>query len=216
MCSIPASEWAGMRFEGDRAISEHPQLSTKRLLLRSWRDADLPAFAELNADPRVMEFFPALLTRAESDARVEKIREHFDRHGFGLWAVEVVGVAEFIGFVGLAVPAFEAQFTPCVEIGWRLAFAHWGRGYATEAAGAALDFVFQQLALDEVVSFTVPANVRSRKVMGRLGMTHSRDEDFDHPKLPAGHALSRHVLYRLPRSDWARSRKQPNEHRQKH
>lgn len=158
-----------------------------------------------------MEFFPALLTRAESDARVEKIREHFDRHGFGLWAVEAVGVAEFIGFVGLGVPAFEAHFTPCVEIGWRLAFANWGRGYATEAASAALDFGFHQLALDEVMSFTVPANVRSRKVMERLGMSHRPDDDFDHPKLPTGHALSRHVVYRLTRSGWARSHKQPNE-----
>ena len=177
-------------------------ITTPRLLLRRWRDGDLDAFAALNADPEVMAFFPALLGRAESDALAARIREHFARHGFGLWAVEVPGVAEFVGFVGLSVPRFEAPFTPCVEIGWRLVRAHWGRGYATEAARAALDFGFRRLALDEVVSFTVPANRRSRAVMERLGMAHDPAEDFDHPTLPEGHPLRRHVLYRLARADW--------------
>ena len=131
-----------------------------------------------------MEFFPGLLSRAESDARVEGIRNHFAERGFGLWAVEAHGVAPFLGFVGLSVPPFEAHFTPCVEIGWRLAYEFWGRGYATEAARAALDFGFRQLGLKEIVSFTVPANRRSRSVMERIGMTHSPDDDFEHPGFP--------------------------------
>ena len=174
-------------------------LSTARLLLRAWRDEDRPAFAALNADPAVMEFFPGVLERAESDAMAERIRAHWARHGFGLWAVEVPGVAPFIGYVGLSAPRFEAAFTPCVEIGWRLAAAHWGRGYATEAARAALAHGFGELALTEIVSFTVPANGRSRAVMERLGMRRDPAEDFDHPLLPPGHPLQRHVLYRLGR-----------------
>jgi RimJ/RimL family protein N-acetyltransferase len=143
-----------------------------------------------------MEHFPKPLDRAESDARAAQIRAHFDEHGFGLWAVEVPGIADFIGFVGITVPTFEAPFTPCVEIGWRLAAAHWGRGYATEAARAVLGFGFRSLGLREIVSFTVPANLRSRRVMERIGMTRSPDDDFDHPSLPKGHPLQRHVLYR--------------------
>jgi RimJ/RimL family protein N-acetyltransferase len=177
-----------------------PTIHTHRLYLRLWRDEDLPAFNAMNADPRVMEFFPKPLDRAESDARVARIREHFARRGFGLWAVEIPGIADFIGFVGLSVPAFEAPFTPCVEIGWRLAREHWGFGFATEAARAALDFGFRRLALDEIVSFTVPANQRSRGVMERIGMTRTPADDFDHPALPEGHPLRRHVLYRAVRS----------------
>jgi RimJ/RimL family protein N-acetyltransferase len=174
-------------------------ICTLRLHLRLWRDEDLTAFAALNADPRVMEFFPKPLDRTESDARAARIRDHFARHGFGLWAVEVPGVADFIGFVGLSVPDFEATFTPCVEVGWRLAHEHWGRGYATEAARAALDFGFRRLAIDEIVSFTVQANRRSRSVMERVGMTRTPADDFDHPALPEGHPLRRHVLYRAIR-----------------
>jgi ribosomal-protein-alanine N-acetyltransferase len=173
-----------------------PTLRTLRLHLRPWRDEDLAPFAAMNADPRVMEFFPALLGREQSDAMVAGIREHFSGHGFGLWAVEVPGVAEFIGFVGLAIPRFEAHFTPCVEIGWRLAREHWGRGYATEAARAALDFGFRDLELEEIVSFTTAANVRSRAVMERIGMTRSPEDDFDHPAVSEDHPLRRHVLYR--------------------
>ncbi|MBI2826015.1 MAG: GNAT family N-acetyltransferase [Planctomycetia bacterium] len=182
-----------------------PILKTARLCLRQWRDDDLAPFADLNADPRAMEFMPKVLSRAESDALAERIGEHFARHRFGLWAVEVTGVADFIGFVGLSIPAFEAPFTPCVEIGWRLACEHWGRGYATEGAQAALQFAFEALKLDEVVSFTVPANTRSRRVMERLGMPRSPAEDFDHPMLAEGHPLRRHVLYRLPRRTWEES-----------
>jgi RimJ/RimL family protein N-acetyltransferase len=173
------------------------QIETKRLLLRRWLPADRATFAQLNADPQVMEFLPQLLTRAESDDFADRIERHFEQHGFGFWAVEADGVAPFIGFVGLAVPRFEAAFTPCVEVGWRLAAQYWGHGYASEAAAAAMQFAFQHLGLDEIVSFTVPENWRSRRVMERIGMRHDPAEDFDHPSLPAGHRLRRHVLYRL-------------------
>lgn len=176
------------------------ELVTSRLRLRHWRDNDLPAFSALNGDREVMRFFPETLDRAASDALAERIVMHFDRHGFGPWAIEVPGVADFIGFVGLMVPAFETHFTPCVEIGWRLARSAWGHGYATEAAQAALGYAFDTLKLDEVVSMTVPANLPSRAVMERLGMTRSQADDFDHPRLPEGHALQRHVLYRKRRA----------------
>jgi RimJ/RimL family protein N-acetyltransferase len=175
------------------------ELRTERLLLRAWRPSDLEAFAELNADPEVMEHFPAPLDRAESDAAARRIDAHFAVHGFGLWAVEAPGIAEFAGFVGLAVPSFEAAFTPCVEVGWRLARRHWGRGYATEGARAALAFGFERRGLEEIVSFTAAPNLRSRRVMERLGMSRSAADDFDHPRLPEGHPLRRHVLYRLSR-----------------
>jgi RimJ/RimL family protein N-acetyltransferase len=175
------------------------ELRTERLWMRRWRPEDREPFAALNADPRVVEFLPGPLTRAESDERAARIEAHFQEYGYGLWAVEVVGVAPFVGFVGLAVPRFDSPFMPCVEIGWRLAAEHWGRGYATEGARAALDFGFQRLSLDEIVSYTVPDNVRSRRVMEKIGMTHRSDEDFDHPLLPQGHRLRRHVLYRLAR-----------------
>jgi RimJ/RimL family protein N-acetyltransferase len=149
----------------------------------------------------VAEFLHAPLSREESDALIARIEAHFDEHGFGLWAVEVPGVAPLAGFVGLSVPRFEARFTPCVEIGWRLAPACWGSGYATEGARAALDFGFGELGLEEIVSFTVPANTRSRRVMEKLGMSHRAEDDFDHPALPEGHRLRRHVLYRLARAE---------------
>ena len=174
-------------------------MRSERLLLRRWRRSDLAPFAALNADPRVMRYFPATLSRAESDAFADGIEDHFAEKGFGLWAVEVPGGAPFIGFVGLSVPRFEASFTPCVEIGWRLAAEHWGRGYAPEAARAALAFGFDTLALREILSFTAMANQPSRRVMEKLGMTHDPADDFDHPALPEGHALRRHVLYRLSR-----------------
>ena len=175
------------------------ELVTPRLWLREWRDSDLAPFAALNADPEVMRYFPESLDRAASDALVGRIREHFDRHGFGPWALEIPGVAECAGFVGLMVPAFDAHFTPCTEIGWRLERAVWGRGYATEAARAALAYAFDVLEVDEVVAMTVPANRPSRAVMERLGMTRDPADDFDHPRVPEGHALQRHVLYRVRR-----------------
>ncbi len=176
------------------------ELSTERLRLRRWHAEDLPPFAALNADQRVMEFFPSRLDRTESDAMATRICEHFARHGFGLWAVEVQGVTSFAGFVGLLVPQFEAHFTPCVEIGWRLAYEHWNKGYASEGARAALRFAFEELRLDEVVSMTTVANERSRRVMERLGMSRNPADDFDHPKVAEGHPLRRHVLYRLRRA----------------
>jgi RimJ/RimL family protein N-acetyltransferase len=172
-------------------------LSTERLLLRPWRESDLEPFAALNADPVVMEYLAKPLDRAESDLMVTRIMSHFDSHGFGLWAVEEPNAAALIGMIGLAIPRFEAHFTPCVEVGWRLARAHWGKGYATEAARAALHYGFEQLGLDEIVAFTVPQNIRSRAVMERLGMTRSPDDDFDHPSLPEGHPRRRQVLYRV-------------------
>ncbi|MGH0035076.1 MAG: GNAT family N-acetyltransferase [Myxococcota bacterium] len=178
-----------------------PVLHTERLCLRRWRESDRAPFAALNADPVVMEFMPAPLDRAASDAFALRIEAHFEANGFGLWAVEVRGGAPFVGFVGLARPSFEASFTPCVEVGWRLAASAWGRGYATEAARAALGFGFQRAGLDEIVSFTVPRNRRSRSVMEKLGMTRDPADDFDHPRLPEGHPLRRHVLYRIPKPD---------------
>ena len=175
------------------------ELTTDRLWLRRWRHADREAFAAMNADPRVMEHFPAPLSREESDAAVARIIRHFDDHGFGLWAVEIPGVAAFAGFVGLSVPGFAAPFMPCVEVGWRLAADCWGRGYATEGARAAVAFGFASLGLDEIVSFTTRTNARSIRVMERLGMTHDQADDFDHPNLAADHPLRRHVLYRLRR-----------------
>jgi len=174
-------------------------LTTARLRLRPWRPEDLPHFAAMNADPRVMEHFPKLLTPEESDRQAAAISDHMQKHGFGLWVVEAAGVADFVGFVGLSIPGFQAHFTPCVEVGWRLAFEHWGHGYATEAARAAVDCGFQRFGLEEIVSFTVPGNWRSRGVMERLGMTRSAADDFDHPRLPPGHPLRPHVLYRLKR-----------------
>lgn len=176
---------------------------TPRLLLRPWRESDRAPFAALNADPEVMEHFPSVLDRAASDALVDRVAAHFAEHGYGLFAVEVPGRAPFVGFVGLLKVGFEAHFTPAVEIGWRLARAAWGHGYATEAAREACRIAFEELRLPELVSFTVPANRRSRAVMERIGMTHDPADDFDHPKLPEGHPLRRHVLYRLAASDWA-------------
>ena len=146
-----------------------------------------------------MEFFPSTLSAAQSDAFFDRIVAHHARHGFGLWAVELQESSNFIGFTGLAVPAWNPRFGPCVEIGWRLAHDSWSHGYATEAARAALDHGFNVLRLDEIVSFTAAINLRSERVMQRLGMRHAPADDFDHPALPPGHALSRHVLYRLSR-----------------
>ncbi len=169
---------------------------TERLILRRWRDEDLDPYAALNADPRVMAHFPSVLSRQESDAQAARIRKHWDDHGFGLWAVEVAGGAPFIGFIGIQHVPFEAAFTPAVEVGWRLAFDSWGRGYATEGARAALAHGFGTLGLREIVAMTVPSNERSWRVMERLGMRRAQGEDFDHPRLPDGHPLRRHILYR--------------------
>lgn len=178
-------------------------LETERLVLRRWRAADREPFARLNSDPRVMQFFPAPLSREESDRAADRIENHFAEHGFGLYAAELKATRLFIGFVGLAAPRFDAHFTPCVEIGWRLAADFWNRGLATEGARSVLGYAFGPLGLHEVVSFTVPANAPSRRVMKKIGMAHNPADDFDHPLLPEGHPLRRHVLYRVRRDKFS-------------
>ncbi|MGD1905967.1 MAG: GNAT family N-acetyltransferase [Leptolyngbyaceae cyanobacterium] len=178
-------------------------LRTPRLRLRPWQSGDRAPFAALNADPLVTACLPGQLSRAESDALVDRIQAHFEDHGFGLWAVERLEGAPFIGFVGLSIPRFKAPFTPCVEIGWRLAADYWGQGYASEGARAALNFGFKTLKLNEIVSFTVPHNHRSRRVMEKIGLVRDPTGDFEHPLLPLGHPLQAHVLYRLKRNDWS-------------
>jgi RimJ/RimL family protein N-acetyltransferase len=173
-------------------------MRTERLVLRRWRDTDREPFAAMNADPEVMEHYVAPLTPAETNGFVDRIEASFDERGWGLWVVELVGTGSFIGYTGLAPAPPTTPFAPAVEVGWRLAKDHWGHGYATEAARAAVDHGFTTVGLDEIVSFTVPRNVRSQRVMQKLGMTRDPAEDFDHPNVPEGHPLRRHVLYRLP------------------
>jgi RimJ/RimL family protein N-acetyltransferase len=183
-------------------MSVPDSLRTPRLVLRRWRDADREPFAALNADPVVMERLTTTLTRDESDAMIDRIEASFDERGFGLWVAEVIDGPSCIGFVGLNVPEFEAPFTPCVEVGWRLARAAWGHGYATEGARAAIADGFDRVGLDEIVSFTTPGHARSRAVMERLGMTRDPAGDFGHPRLAEGHPLHAHVLYRLSAEAW--------------
>jgi RimJ/RimL family protein N-acetyltransferase len=189
--------WAMMTLVIQPAI-----LTTHRLTLRPWRESDRKPFARMNADPRVMEFFAARLSREESDTMVDRIETHFREHGFGLWAAELRRDGAFVGFVGLNIPSYQAPFTPCVEVGWRLAAEHWGQGLATEGAQAVVGYGFQTFGFREIVATTVPPNTRSRRVMEKLGMTHDSADDFDHPWLPEGHPLRRNVLYRLRRLDW--------------
>ena len=178
------------------------ETSSERLLLRAWRDSDLPALAALNADAEVMRHFPALLDSAQSVQLLARMRAHFAEHGYGFWALQRRDSTALIGVAGLAQVRFAAPFVPAVEIGWRLARAHWRQGYAREAARAALAVAFEQLGLDEVVSFTVPANRASQAVMHAIGMRRDVAGDFLHPQLPAGHRLQAHVLYRIRRSEW--------------
>lgn len=180
-------------------MPDAPELLTPRLLLRHWHPADGEPFAALNADPEVMEHFPHLLSRAESDAFAARAEAGLAARGYGLWAVEERASGRFLGFTGLNPVAFEAPFVdgPTVEIGWRLRRDAWGRGYAQEAARAARDYAFAGAGLRELVSFTSTTNLRSSHVMERIGMTHDPADDFDHPRLPPGHRLQRHVLYRL-------------------
>ncbi|MGH7967109.1 MAG: GNAT family N-acetyltransferase [Limisphaerales bacterium] len=164
------------------------------VLLRQWKDSDLESYCEMNADPEVMRHFPRLFTRLESQASFERLRKSIDENGWGLWAVEVDGA--FAGFTGLTAPKFEAAFTPCVEIGWRFRREFWGRGVAYRAALEALQFGFTSLRLREVLSFTAVGNLRSRRLMERLGFVRDAAGDFDHPLIPVGHETRRHVLYR--------------------
>ncbi|HCW16715.1 MULTISPECIES: GNAT family N-acetyltransferase [Achromobacter] len=176
------------------------EVETPRLVLRQWRADDRKPFAEMNADPRVTEFLMPL-TAPESDALASRLAAGIDEHGWGLWAVEAPGVAPFVGFVGIKPMPPALPFAPGVEIGWRLAWPFWGRGYASEAAWAALRVGFEQVGLAEIVAFTAVGNQRSRAVMARLGMRQDA-EPFDHPAVPQGHPLRRHVLYRMDREQW--------------
>lgn len=177
------------------------QINTERLLLRQWKDSDRESFAALNADPEVMRYFPGAQSRETSDRAIDMWRSDIAERGWGNWVVEEKGIGAFVGFVGLSAPRHALPFTPCVEIGWRLAREHWKKGYATEAARAALRIGFEQLGLDEIVSFTSLLNLPSRAVMERIGMVNA-NEDFDHPAVPEGHTLRRHCLYRLTREHW--------------
>lgn len=167
----------------------------EHLVLRQWKESDLEPFAGMNADPEVMRYFPALLTRAQSESDMNVLRRQIDERGWGLWVVEVDGA--FAGFTGLAIPRFTAHFTPCTEVGWRFRREFWGRSLAYRAAGQALSYGFDTLKLAEIVSFTAATNIRSQKLMQRLGLTRDPREDFEHPMLPEGHVLRRHVLYRV-------------------
>lgn len=183
-------------------MPEEVALHTERLMLRAWRREDRMAFRELNADPQVMEWFPSILSARESDTLKDRIEHMLDEQGWGLWAVELPGVAPFIGLIGLNRADATLGY-PVVEVGWRLAVAHWGRGYATEGARAALAYGFDELELDDIVAMTSIGNVRSRRVMTKLGMVHQTGEDFDHPRVPANSPLVRHVLYRITRAAFA-------------
>ncbi len=174
-------------------------VETERLILRRWRAEDRAPLVRMNADPEVMEFFPSTMSGDQTAWLLRRIAEQEAQYGFTLWAAELKQTSEFLGFIGLAVPGFEAHFTPCVEIGWRLAAKHWGRGLATEGARAALAAGFERYGLPEIVSFTSVTNMRSRRVMEKIGMTRDAADDFDHPRVPEGHPLRRHVLYRIRR-----------------
>lgn len=175
-------------------------IETKRLILREWRVEDLEPFAQLNADPLVREYFLGILTRQESDALVKLMSDHIHNNGWGFWSASLAETNEFIGMIGLANVDFMAHFTPAVEIGWRLAHSHWGKGYATEGALACLHYGFKTLKLPEIVAFTASQNQRSMAVMERIGMQRNVDDDFDHPKLPEGHPLRKHALYRISKT----------------
>lgn len=183
-------------------------ISTDRISLRTWQASDQIFFSQMNADSQVMEYFPSTLTENETQTLIERINEHLRCHQFGLWAAELKETKEFMGFIGLSIPSFSAHFTPCVEIGWRLARQYWGQGLATEGAKAVLAYGFSQLNLDEIVSFTALNNYRSRRVMEKIGLTRQEKDDFDNPRLALDHPLSRHVLYRLSQIQWQARQKE--------
>ena len=181
------------------------QLESARLILRQWRDSDLPAFADLCADPRVMRYFPETLGRLQSAEVIGRARGHFAELGYGLWALERKDSGQFIGFTGLGQVGFDAPFAPATGIGWRLASEHWGLGFASEAAWTCLACAFDRLGLEEVVAFTALANASSEKVMQSIGMQRDVEGDLDHPNLP-GHELQRHMLYRITKDQWQHNR----------
>jgi RimJ/RimL family protein N-acetyltransferase len=181
-----------------------PHLTTERLLMRGWLDTDRAPYAVLNGDPDVMQHFPSRLTPEQSDEMVDRMMAAWADRGFGLWAVERLDTSEFIGFVGLSVPMWQAAFTPCVEVGWRLGKQHWGNGFAPEAATAALGWGFENIEPpdDEIVSFATEANLKSQRVMEKIGMHRAVGGEFDHPLLP-NWVDRRHVLYRINREQYA-------------
>lgn len=181
-------------------------LKTDRLILRPWRSEDREPFAAMNADPAVMEFFVSTMTKEESNAFVDRIEEGWAERGFGLWVAEEIASGTFLGFIGFFHQTFDAHFTPAFEIGYRLARAGWGKGYATEGAREAVRYGFEEAGLTDIVSMTCVPNVRSQNVMRKLGMTHDPADDFDHPRVPDGHPLKRHVLYRLTADQWRDAR----------
>lgn len=175
-------------------------IETPRLILRQWEQKDYEPYTSLNCDPEVMKYFPSVKSPDETLAQIKRISEAIGRHGYGFWAVERKDNHHFIGFTGLSVPGFEAYFSPCVEIGWRLSKENWGQGFATEAALSCLDFGFKYLGLNEIYSFTSIYNDRSEKVMRRIGM--NKIGEFDHPLIADGHWLERHLVYKTTRLDW--------------
>jgi ribosomal-protein-alanine N-acetyltransferase len=183
-------------------------LKTQRLLLRQWQPSDLLPFQQMNADADVMQYFPKTLNKKESDELVDKAKALIEKNGWGFWALEVIETREFIGFTGLHSPSDELPFSPCIEVGWRLTKTHWKQGYATEAATAALDFAFQYLSVDNIVSFTTVGNKASRGVMNKLGMENTQ-QNFMHPAIPEHHPLREHVLYKLTKKQWHSGSKSP-------
>jgi RimJ/RimL family protein N-acetyltransferase len=177
-------------------------LRTRRLILRRWKESDLLPFIRINADPRVMEFMLGTMTEEETRQSVEHMKKHFDARGFGRWAVEIADSEKFIGFVGISIPSYPLAFSPCVEVAWRICAEEWGKGYAPEAGNEAMRDGFERVGLQEIVSFTTLTNLKSRRVMEKLGMRYCPSEDFNHPMVPADHRLLRHVLYRMSKSDW--------------
>lgn len=173
--------------------------------MRPWKDSDIEPFAKLNSDPVVMEHFPKMLTYDESASMVERLRARYESDGFCLWATEEIDTGNFIGFVGLACPNFEASFTPCVEIGWRLAKEYWGKGYAPEAAEASLRDGFERCNLEEIIAITATSNLKSMRVMEKIRMKRDCENDFLHPNIADGHPLKPHVLYRISKIDWKQS-----------
>jgi len=180
-----------------------PIIETERLFLRNWKDSDIPAFAAMNADPVVMEYFPKALDHSGTLEFVGRIRARFEKSGYGLYAAELKADSSFIGFIGFSVPSFESFFTPCVEIGWRLRREVWGRGLAPEGAGACLKYGFEELGFDSVCSFTSAANLKSIRVMEKIGLV--KEGEFDHPAIAPGSPLRRHVLYRITRELFGKS-----------
>jgi RimJ/RimL family protein N-acetyltransferase len=185
-----------------RSMEEQPTLATQRLLLRAWKTSDIDAFVELNADPEVMRYMPSCVDREGTEQMVGRMQTHIKQHGFGLWAVERKEIGDFIGFIGLMVPSFTAHFTPCVEIGWRLAKHTWNQGLATEGARAALSYGFENLQLNEILSLTALINLPSQRVMQKIGMTRRVEDNFEHPYFKGEHPLRAHLLYRLLKQEW--------------